>query len=78
METDAGAVDGIVVAGSPAHDNDDDDAEDDDDNVVLPFIKNSLLSSYNSGNECVSGLLTMYNKWSLFKSLRYSSIVKFP
>jgi hypothetical protein len=48
------------------------------DDVLLPFTKKSLLSSYSSGNECVSGLLTMYNKWSLFKSLRYSSIVKFP
>ena len=27
--------------------------------VVLLFTKNSLLSSYNSGNECVNGLLTI-------------------
>ena len=48
------------------------------DDAVLPFTKNSLLSSYSSGNEWVSGLLTIYNKWSLFKSLRYSSMDRLP
>ena len=48
------------------------------DGAALPLTKNSLLSSYSSGNECVSGLLTIYNKWSLFKSLRYSSIERLP
>ena len=66
-------------------DDDDDDDDigpelefDEDTCVCLLFIKNSLLSSYSSGNECERGLLTMYNKWSLFKSLRYSSMDKFP